>query len=470
MAYIESFLLYLAVIISVYILFALILNTIIWIFARIYPLYKKKWFLDIFLRKFSFKKSKNLEDIKVDDIEDLLIKDNRYSDKYLAILKSNFMAVFTILYFFIFAFVYLNQSIEYYGSKRAYPQAKAYAIVGNTVQLYHMALFSNPRINLAENDLDKQFMRFFDFILGRMNQYIPNDDAERDYWLEKYKYAYIAKTRYTPVTDEYAKKRFDDRFFYSELEAASYEPRFLTMMDEMYRISKSLMYGNMKDEVLNEGRRYIPIAQMSYYLSNKIVHYASLESDSFSDKMQLFYQNEVLIKKFVNNLDLLLRVNKKIETDKKVKKEFDKVPFSYAFLYSSILFYSNELLNYNTTVKNIYPCTSNELIEFLNYHRTFYKWINSSKSFMSMSKKAKENAKILFDYDGSVNYYNIAKYICNIPINYLVKNEKDFERNPLYGYTLKTWMLKNMDYERYQIKRIIDTKEKYEKEIPKGNI
>lgn len=57
--------------------------------------------------------------------------------------------------------------------------------------LIHSFLFSFPRINIHENDLDNYLMAFQDFILNKMYEYIPKDDAEREYWEYKFKYQSI---------------------------------------------------------------------------------------------------------------------------------------------------------------------------------------------------------------------------------------------------------------------------------------
>lgn len=451
MPYIESFLIYLLIIISIFLIIIIPIIFIVWYMSHFEFFNRRKIFQFIFLKKFKFKKNQE-------------VKKEEFSKLLKVILKSNAIVFATIIYFSMSGYFFAKQSYIYYGKDRVYPQAKAYAIVGNTVYLIHSFLFSFPKINIHENDLDKKLMQVQDFILNSMYEYIPKSDAERDYWKYKFKYQSIVTQRYAPVPLK--DRNSPDRFMTTEMETAEYSPFLLTMMDEMHRISKSLFNTDMKDKEFKKGIAYLPIAHMSYYLTKKFNHYSTLEGmgKSYIKKNRLMYKNKALYARYVRYINLLILLQQKTDTNIAVKKVFEKAPVNQAFLFTSLIEGFDTIMIYNT-IHNIYPCTSKELKEYLRYHRKFYNWIESkNSSYQTLSRRAKKNVHFLFNMvGGDQSHFIIAKYVCDITIDYYIEDEKRLLRTGGGDKKLKRFIISGLPKEKWEYKKILEMKEKIKK-------
>lgn len=401
---------------------------------------------------------------KKDDFSEfyeILIKVKNYK-----IFKIQVTIFFIITYITMISTFYIKQSYSYYGNDRSYPEAKAYAIVGDAVYLIHSFLFSFPRINIHENDLDNYLMAFQDFILNKMYQYIPKDDAEREYWEYKFKYQSIITQRYVPVTQKERDSKY--RFFSTELGIAEYSPKIFNIMDELQRISKSLFYGNIKDKELDKGSRYLPIAHISYYLGLNFVQYTSLkrpEGDPYTVKSNLMFHDKDLYLKYLEYTNILVSLQEKINTNNDVKRVFENNPMNQAFLFASLLESFNVNIRYKIS-NNIYPCTLIEAQQYLQYHKKFDQWIENKKSsFNTLPKRGQRAVKSIFNgTGGGQSFFIIAKYICEIPINYYIDEEKRlsfYKEGNKEG--LKKWLVGSLFKDRFEYEKIIQMKEEYTK-------
>lgn len=450
MAYIESFLLYIIVVLTIFLILFIPLVLFIWVLSQFDFFNQKKLFQILFFKKFRFLKRENKENSNLNEQTINSLK---------SIMKSNFVIFLTFIFIFIFSFSYIKQATLYLKEDRAYPQAKAYVIVGNTIYIIHSALFSLQGINIHENNLDKSFMKVQDFILSRIYKYIPKDDAEREYWLYKYKYESIVTQRYKPLIKKDRESPW--RFAISEMGTGTFTPHFLTIMDELHRISKSLHNGKMEDKILNETIKYLTITQMSHYLTYNFIHYAHLGpiGEAYTIKSRLLFKNKKLYLKFVEYINLLIDIQQKIDTQKDLKEPFHNSPFNQVFLYSSILSGLNLELVHNT-IENIYPCTSKELKDYLYYHKKFYSFTESqNSSFYKLPKNERKNAKFLLNsYGGTQSFFVIAKYICNMPINYYVEDEK-YIIKATGEERLKEYIISGLHKKKWEYEKILKMKE-----------
>jgi hypothetical protein len=449
MAYIEGFLLYLLVVLIIFLVLVIPMIFFGWILSYIEFFHKRKFFQFLFLKKSKFFKDRTEPYLNISKI-----------------LKSNSIVFFTLVYITTVSVFYGKQSSSYYGKDRAYPEAKAYAIVGNSVSFVHSFLFSFPRLNIHENDLDNRFMAFQDFILDRMYQYIPAYDAEREYWKYKFKFQSIITQRYVPVIDKHRKDK--GRFFMTEMGIAEYSPRLYPLLDDMRRISKALYDGDMKDKEFDKGKRYLPIAHISYYLGLNFIHYTSLkrpEGNVYTAKTRLMFQDKALFTQYLEFTDILVALQNKIDNNSDVKRVFDKNPMHQSFLLASLLRSFNAKIRYKV-FNDIYPCDLQEAQQYLAYHKKFDEWIKDRRgSFRTLSRRGQKATKSIFaGTGGSQSFFIIAKYICEIPIDYYLEYEKRLSFYKKGDYKgLKRWVVGSLFKDRFEYEKIIQMKEKYNK-------
>ena len=405
MAYLESFLLYIFVVLFVYLI-------TFGVFILFYMLYGQ------------FKLSYVHGDVTSELNKEYFFK----------LLKNKFFQFLTFAYLITFVSFYVNESMNYYAKGSAYPKAKSYAIVGDFVYFWHSvginihvktgfqeyARFINP-----EGYLDRGIQSFQSFLLSRMYRYIPKEDGEREFWYYKYKQLYMVKIRYKP--------------------GKPYNPnsRFSKIMDRMFDTSYKLYDKSFKDKNINN-QRYVFIGQMSFYLSNNIAYYATYNNKiSYLQKLFIFMSNKELFQRNIKYAHLLYGVYKKYKRDKNVKNEFDKAPYNLGLFYAGILVTYDMYITYNSH-NNINPCTSKEIKIFVSIVEDFYNWEfrDKNSSFHKLSKREQKQVKWLYE-DAALSYsYGVATYLCEIPLKY--KDDRRLQK--VHDYRILPIIKNNYDF------------------------
>jgi len=342
------------------------------------------------------------------------------------LIKNRFFKWSILAYFSAFTFFYINQAIKYFGGDRAYPQAKAYAIAADTLFFWHsvgvnIAISRGwgeyARLIRPEDKVDTKIQKVQDLFLSKMYQYIPETDGEREMWYYKYKQLYMAKIRYLPDSIH------------------NPHPRLSNIMDDMYDTTYKLYSKPIKDKEFDK-ERYIPIAQMSYYLISNIAYYVSYEHIEYQKKVFKFMDNKALFQRQIDYAALLDNVYTKIQTDPEVAKAFDeKSPYSLGLLYGALSVIHDDIMTFEMH-NSFYPCNTLSMNKLLKYDRDFYTWIFVSKksSFKNLSDIKQEQLKDLLLGRG---ISAVANYICgktyayidrkNVPYYYgeILPNYKD---------------------------------------------
>ncbi len=380
MAYIEAFFYYMGIVLFIFLL----------LFGGLVLLYMLFGQLLVFFSK---------EEVTLEIEKNFLYK----------LIKNRFFKWSIVAYFSAFTFFYINQASDYFSSQRAYPKAKAYAIAADTV-LFWQSVGINIKLNRGfgvfyrlirpEDKVDTKIQEVQNFFLSKMYQHIPQSDGEREMWFYKYKQLYMAKIRYLPDSIH------------------NPHPRLSNIMDGMYNTSYKLYEKPIKDKEF-EIERYLPIAQMSYYLLSNIAYYATYERSNYIDKIYKFSANKQLFQKEIDYTKLLENVYTNIESNSKVAEVFDNNPYTLGLLYGALAKGLNSIMIENTR-DGIYPCGTEELEKILKNKKDFYDWIFTKKnsSFEGLGKREQKQMKSLFFGRGS----NAIDYICNNSFSYINKN------------------------------------------------
>jgi len=380
MAYIESFLLYIAVVLFMFVV----------LFGGVVFLYMLFGQLKLFFAT---------EEVTLEKEKNLLYK----------LVKNKFFKLIIIFYFMASISFYIEESFTYYGKDRAYPQAKSYAIVGDLVYFWHSVgvnirtkkgFEEYYRLVNYQNNLDNKIQKVQSFILRKMYQYIPDSDGEREFWYYKYKQLYVAKIRYKPGS------------------ASNPDPSFSKIMDALYDTSYKLYQKPFKDKVINH-ERYVFIAQPSYYLINGMAYYATYKPMNYLDKLFILMDNKELFQRNIDYAHLLLNVLKKFKNDKGVKDAFNNNPYALGMLYAGVTYAYDHYVAYNSH-HGINPCGSKEIKIFLSAVEDFYVWIFRDKhsSFHKLSSREQKQIKWLYNSCALSFSYKVATYICEMPLKY----------------------------------------------------
>lgn len=398
MAYIESFLLYILVLLFIYMI-------TFGVFVLFYMFYGY------------FRLTYAHENVTKDIYKNYLYK----------LIKNRYYKLLTALYIVIFAFFYISNFMNYTGKDSAYSKAKSYAVVADAVYLWHTiginihmetGFQKYARLINPEGLLDTGVQNFQSFLLSRMYQYIPKDDGEREFWYYKYKQLYMVKIRYRPDS------------------SYNPHPRFEKIMNKMYDTSYKLYDKPFKDKNI-DNQKYIFIGQMSYYLTSNMAYYATYDKMNYLKKLFMFIDNKKLFQRNIDYANLLNKVYKKYKTDKELKKEFDKHPYNLGLFYAGLLRVYNNNIVYNSH-NDINPCTSKEIKIFTNLVEDFYSWVFREKnsSFYDLSEREQKQIKWLYRATALSFSYRVATYLCEIPLKYKdsrrLKKVHDYRILPIY--------------------------------------
>ena len=332
----------------------------------------------------------------------------RQRDFLYKLTKNRYFKLAVVAYFFTWMFFYINQSLNYYGKDRAYPQAKAYAIVADTIWFWQ-SMMVNVAINRGwgeydrllrpDDKLDKKIQKLQTYLLNKMYRYIPKEDGERDYWYYRYKQYYKAQIRYKP----------DSIFQPSE--------KIIDIMDDMHKTSHALYEKPIKDRVINI-ERYLPIAQMSYYLVSNEGYFTPFERTDYLSRLFKFMSDKAMFQKAIKYNVLLTDVYTKIRNDKEVAKTFDEHPYLKGLFYAALIKSLNHIIVYETHYgKDV--CTNEKMHTLAEAIQDFYAWIFREKksSFHRLGRRQKR--QVLWLYDTAINFsYKLSRYLCKIPYRY----------------------------------------------------
>lgn len=377
------------------------------------------------------------------------------------LIKNRFFKWSILAYFSAFTFFYINQAIKYFGGDRAYPQAKAYAIAADTLYFWHSVGINiaisrgwgdYARLIRPEDKLDTKIQKVQDFFLSKMYQYIPETDGEREMWYYKYKQFYMAKIRYLPDS------------------VHNPHPRLSNIMDGMYDSSYKLYSKPIKDKEFDK-ERYIPIAQMSFYLISNIAYYATYEHIEYKKKVFKFMDNKKLFQKQIDYATLLDNVYTKVQIDMDIAKAFDeKSPYSLGLLYGALLYIHNDNITFN--IHNGFSlCDTPDMNKLVVYAEEFYHWIfdNKQSSFRDLGSSEQKQIRSLYEGYGLTIGIQLASRICETPLKYIdVENISEWSRYdiPRYKRNDKEYFekLMNANYSKYvNVQKLLEEKKLQQK-------
>jgi hypothetical protein len=354
----------------------------------------------------------------LDGLRNVFLKKERIFSKSRVLKKVTL--VFISIYLVVMSIFYIQRANTLLFSDRPYKEAKAYAIAGEYVFLYKALLLNivNP-----SNSLMKPFNTLEAYILHKIYTYIPASDAEREIWNYKFNLIDYARTMYAPMVDADIKKGLS---FTNP--TASMKPELLIILNNIYNAMDNLSKKSIKDKEFSEIDRYLVIAALAPYYKEYMLYEANLHSNwkdrqYYGKKWKKIYSTPRLKSRFMNYIKILDTVYKAFHKDKNLAKAFERYPRLKASYYWAA---TNSLIahsNIQTSLYNIYPCTNPTFLKWVENYKEFVKWayMTPGSSFMSLSKRDKKN--YAFKIEDQESAYYIAKYICKIPFKYMIQGE-----------------------------------------------
>ena len=321
------------------------------------------------------------------------------------------------LSFFVF------KSAEYYGTDRAYPQAKSYVVVADLVSFWHVVLLgtkidtaSGPfatkyaRLIYPYSPWDNKIQALQSHLLEKMYQYIPPEDGERDLLHYRYKLHYIATMNYKFMRRVDYEVHGDDKVSSG---LGKYIPKQTEVHDEMLRVTHSLNTKPMKDRVFDKVDRYSSIFRMSDYVASTFQADPSLERMTYMPRYRIFENNATAFGKYTEYIYFLDELYTQEYNNTQLREDLIKTPLTQALLLRALLEGMQNIISYQIK-SGIYPCGNRESKRYLAYHKEYYDLVHSRRSTRYIKRS----------FWQLHSYFYAAKYICEEDLGYVTFFEK----------------------------------------------
>lgn len=430
MAYIESFLLYLFVVAIIFLILMLPIVIIGWSLSYIEFFNKRKFFQFLFLKKTKFFKNQS----------------EPYYNIY-KILKSNAIVFLTIIYVTALSIFYINQSSNYYGKERAYPEAKAYKIVADVSAFFFETFVSSRNLYFKPNGSKyiKPYEQWQTYLLNKAFRYIPKNDGERAIWKYEYLYANYIRANTAPIDF----KKLDAVNLKALLHVGGhptiYKPSAQTMINDISEMLDLLLDGNIKDIAYKDVNRYAIASLYGVWIEDMKFLYYSLGELYNSDKRTEFINksyswtedNRYLER--IKKLSVLLdEVKEKINQDKALKGFFKSHKYIYPEMVGLRVALQAHLVYVDLLYKN-FSCKMESLQKYLQYRKEFIKYAKTDKVYKNFNWMEKHSAeKLVKTHSGALAKYYLYKS-CKITRDELkFKNKIKFEWTRTRNVVVKT--------------------------------
>ncbi len=411
MAYIESFLLYIAV---VFFMFVVLFGGVVFLYMLFGQL--KLFFVT---EEVTFEKEKNF-----------LYK----------LIKNKFFKFLILAYFAIFTFFYINKAVEYFGKDRAYPQAKAYKIVADLV-LFHNDFFISNR-NLYYRPIGLKFIEPYqkvqNYLMQKAFRYIPKDDAERAIW--KYEYFYSQYIRAMAAPIDFEKLTPNDLGYILRIggHPTIYKPQAKEMLIEVEYLLDMLMTNPMKDKYYDAVNRYTTTILFSQWWQKfSFLHYTlgarTVDEEMSKEHQKLLYQ-WTDDKEYISRLKRLLQwldiTKDKIDNLKQLQKEIKKHKLLYPDLMGLRVKFISDLTYADMQNENNIGCNNKFLQQYLIYKTEFVKYAKTDRTYKNMNWHERWVSESLAN--DNLEDYLLSKYRAIAISNLEIDNSIDLDFDTVY--------------------------------------
>lgn len=338
-------------------------------------------------------------------------------------LKKIFIGLASV-YLFSSLFFYVNRANDYLIKDRAYKEAKAYAIVGEYVFLWQASMLNlfNPdnKILIPINALQE-------YILENIRKNIPLHDAEYEIWNYKFNLIQYARTMYAPMTDESKNKGLD---FTNP--SSSMKPELIENLNSIFNSIEKLNDLKIQDKEFNVIDKYLVISSMLPYFERYFIYYGGLETNNkdpkwMAKKLLYFWATPNLYNKYEKFLFIINNIHQQMNKNSVLSETFEKFPrIKVSFYWGAVNGYHHYFPK-DIRLGN-YPCTNPNFLKYISYYKEFVNWayMTSKSSYKSLSKRERRKYDFMIESTHEPAYY-IAKYICDIPFEYMISGERNIE-------------------------------------------
>jgi len=414
MPYLESFIYYIAVVGTVFIVLYLTIVVTLFLLGQI------KLFFSIGDHgNFNFQDQKSL---------------------FLSIVKHKFLKLFIIFYVASFSFFYVNKAFEYYGEDRAYPKAKSYKIVADVVAFNYGFFISSRNLYFRPSGLQfiEAYQKIQKHLMQKGFQYIPQEDAERAIWKYEYYYADYVKARTAPIDFEALDEDNLKWIVMVGNHPTKYKLSAQKMLYEIDELVDALMKSNIKDKTYSEINRYAVFINLITWWEHMDFLYHSLGGETVDkyyentqSKLELWTKNQKYLQRTEEVINWLNRSKEHIDGHKKAQSFFTSRKYLYPDMMALRVGLQSKL-TYADLLYTRFSCNMKMLQNYFKVRKEFVYFAKTNMAFQQLSLKEHRHSKALVDYEKNFLLVYILSHYCEIPKKKLI-----YKENIEYEWDLK---------------------------------
>ena len=418
MAYVESFLLYIAAVVFMFIV----------LFGGVVVLYMLFGQLKIFFET---------EEVTLQREKMFLYK----------LVKNRFFKLAILVYFIAFGVFYIKESMTYFGKDRAYPQAKAYKIDADLISFYFDFFIANR--NLYYRPIGLKFIKPYEdiqnYFMKKGFEYIPKEDAERAIW--KYELYYANYVRATAAPIDFEKLTPDDLGYILRIggHPTIYKAQAKQMLIEVEHLLDMLMHNPMKDKRYDQVERYTATILFSeWWQKFSFLHYTlgvrtvdEESSKEYRETIEQWTDDPKYLKRLSMLANWLDIVKKKIDSSKALQQEIKRYKLLYPDLMGLRVWFASKI-TYADLLNKKFSCDLESLKRYATKRKAFLNYTSTSKIFKKLSWKERLIADKSVQIDENALIVHILYSKCNITKK-LLKYSNDIDVFDDEVYSKKEW-------------------------------
>ncbi len=321
------------------------------------------------------------------------------------VLKHKVTKFVIFSYFATFIFLYIFKATDYFSEDRAYPQAKAYKIVSDLV-LFDFDFFIANR-NLYFRPIGLKFIKPYQeiqaYLMKKGFQYIPKDDAERAIWRYEYFFSQYIRARAAPI--DFDKLHKDDLGYILRIggHPTIYKPQAKQMLIEVEQLLDMLMDAPMKDKRYDQVERYMTTILFSQWWEQfSFLHYTlgvrtphEYSSNAHIDRLMQWTDDPHYLKRLSKLSAWLDKTKEKIDNSKALRQEMKKHKLLYPELMALRVKIASNLTYSNMLNGGKISCDNEYLQKYLTYKTKFVKYAKTDNIYIKLNWQEKWISKSL---------------------------------------------------------------------------
>jgi len=354
-----------------------------------------------------------------------------FSDFIISIVKSKFLKLFRYFYLVVFSLFLIIKIFDYFGTQRAYPQAKAYKIVADVSTFYFETFIASRNLYFKPSGLKyiEPYEEWQNYLMQKAFKYIPKDDAERAIWRYEYYYANYVRARIAPIDFDKLNASNLRMLIVMSGHPTLHKPIAREMLEEVERLVDMLMSGNMQDKTYSNINRYMVTTLFASWIED--MHFLKYtlgvtspryRTDEYINLRYSWTEDKAYLNRTDRLVNFLDKTKKKIEQDKNLKSFLKKHKYIYPNMTALRVGLMARLV-YVDLLYREFSCDLQSLQRYVKNREEFLEYSKGDRVYRRFSKRERRLVEKSVVYRGNYLIRYILYKKCNLKENRLMIRE-----------------------------------------------